>query len=32
MSLDKKAVALLAAGLVRRLRGFGKDSFSPVFF
>jgi hypothetical protein len=32
MSLDKKAVTLLLARLVRRFWGLGKDSFSPVFF
>jgi hypothetical protein len=32
MSLDKKAVAFLMTGLVRRFWGLGKDSFSPVFF
>jgi hypothetical protein len=32
MSLDKKAFALLLARFIRRFRGLGKDSFSPVFF
>jgi hypothetical protein len=32
MSLDKKAVALLARKLVWWLGRSGKDSFSPVFF